>query len=338
MKKIILDPFPRQKKEIFTKSSLKNLYDKYKIIEFKRGDRFDFYNKEIYNVSYIIGQPKLEKTLLKKSKNLRAIFNVEGNFLQNIDYEYCSKNGINVLSPSSVFALPVAELAVGMMISMARNMHSSHVDFLNGKEKYGLDSNFKSEIVSRSNIGFIGFGDLGKSIKNLLLGFNPNFLVHDPWLPKTFLNKEGVIKSSFEEVMSKCRFVFVVAAVTETNKGMINSEKLNLMMPNAGIIILNRAAIANFNDLINYCNSGKIKLAVDVFPEEPLPTKHPLRSSKNILLSAHRAGALKEVLLEMGNYVMEDLELLDMGLPPVNCKQANTETVSKLRSNPVQKS
>ena len=338
MKKIILDPYPRKKEEIFSNSSLKNLYKKYKIIEFNRGNRFDLYNREIYDATYIIGQPKLENTILKKSKNLRAIFNVEGNFLQNIDYEYCNKKKIKVLTPSSVFALPVAELAVGMMISMARNMHSSHVDFLNGKEKYGLASNLDSEIVSGSNIGFIGFGDLGKSIKNILFGFKPNFLVHDPWLTKNYLCREGVIKSTLEEVLSKCRFVFVVAAVTETNKGMINSEKLDLMMPNAGIIILNRAAIANFNDLINYCNSGKIKLAVDVFPEEPLPAKHPLRRSKNILLSAHRAGALKSVLLEMGHYVMEDLELLDMGLPPVNCKQAITETVSKLRSNPVQKS
>jgi len=338
LKKIILDPFPREKEEIFKISSLKNLHKKYKIIEFNGGDRFDFYNKEINDVDYIIGQPNLEKNLLKKSKKLRAIFNVEGNFLQNLDYEYCNKNGIKILTPSSVFALPVAELAVGMMISMARNIHSSHYDFLNGKEKYGLDSNFDCEIVSRSNIGFIGFGDLGKSIRNLLFGFNTNFLVHDPWLPKKYLNKEGVLKSSLDEVMSRCRFIFVVAAVTESNKGMINSEKLNLMMPNAGILILNRAAIADFNHLIKYCNSGKIKMAVDVFPEEPLPADHPIRNSKNILLSAHRAGALREVLLEMGNYIIEDIELLDMDLPPVNCKQANTETVSRLRNNPVKKS
>ena len=338
MKKIILDPSPRKKEEIFSNSSLKTLNNRYQIIEFEGSDRLDFYKRNIYDVNYIIGQPKLEKDLLKKALKLSAIFNVEGNFLQNIDYNFCNKNGIKVLTPSSVFALPVAELAVGMMVSMAREMHSSHVDFLYGIEKYGLDGNLNSEIISGSNIGFIGFGDLGKAIKKLLIGFNSKIFVYDPWLTKSYLNKEGVTKSGLQEVMSKSRFIFVVAALTESNKGMINSKTLDLMMPNAGILILNRAGIADYNDLINYCNLGKIKLAVDVFPQEPLPSNHPIRKSKNILFSAHRAGALSKVLLEMGNYVLEDLEILEKGLPPLKCKQAEPETISQLRSNPVKKS
>ena len=339
MKKIILDPSPRKKEEIFSKSSLSLLKTKYQIIEFGNGsDRFNFYKKHINDASYIIGQPKLDIELLKKSIKLKAIFNIEGNFLQNIDYEFCHKNGIKILTPSSVFALPVAELAIGMMISLARGMHSAHIDFLNGNEKYGLDGNLDSEIIYGSNIGFIGFGDLGKSIKRLLAGFNPKILVYDPWLTKIFLHREGVHPASLEEVLSKSRFIFVVAAVTEKNTDMINAKKLDLMMPNASILILNRASIADYKDLINYCNSGKIKLAVDVFPEEPLASNHPIRKSKNVLLSAHRAGALNEVLLEMGNYVLEDLELLDKGLPPQNCKKAEHETVSKLRSKPIKKS
>jgi len=339
VKKIILDPAPRKKEEIFSNSSLNILETKYKILEFDENcDRYDFYKKHIVDASYIIGQPKLDIKLLKQSTKLRAIFNIEGNFLQNIDYEFCHKNGIVILTPSSVFALPVAELAIGMMISMARDMHSAHVDFLNGNEKYGLDGNLSSEIITGSNIGFIGFGDLGKSIKRLLVGFNPEILVYDPWLTKVLLQREDVTPASLEEVLSKSRFIFVVAALTDNNTGMINAEKLDLMMPNASILILNRAAIADYNDLLHYCNSGKIKLAVDVFPEEPLATNHPIRQSKNVLLSAHRAGALKEVLLEMGNYVIEDLELFDRGLPPQNCKRAEHETVSKFRSKPIHKS
>ena len=68
MKKIILDPYPRKKEEIFSKSSLNFLKTKYEIIEFGSGsDRFNFYKKYINDVSYIIGQPKLDIELLKKS-------------------------------------------------------------------------------------------------------------------------------------------------------------------------------------------------------------------------------------------------------------------------------
>ena len=338
MRKIILDPYPRKKEEIFVTSSLKNLNSKYKIIEFDGKDRLDFYNMHIEEVSYIIGQPKLDEELLKKAKKLKAVFNVEGNFLPNIDYQTCHRKGIKILTPSSVFALPVAELAIGMMISLARGIHTAHIDFLGGKEKYGLESNTESELISRTDIGFIGFGDLGRSIHQLLKGFRPNIRVFDPWLTKSYLFREGVNPASLEEVLVKSRFIFVVAAVTEHNVGIINSEKLDLMMPNASLLILNRAAIADFSAIIKYSNSGKIRIATDVFPEEPLSSNHPIRNSKNVLLSAHRAGALSTAILEMGNYVMEDLELLDNGLPPLNCKKADPETVAILRSKPVKKS
>ena len=157
-------------------------------------------------------------------------------------------------------------------------------------------------------------------------------------MTKSYLFREGVNPASLEEVLVKSRFIFVVAAVTENNVGMINSEKLDLMMPNASLIILNRAAIADFSAIIKYSNSGKIRIATDVFPEEPLSSNHPIRNSKNVLFSAHRAGALSTAILEMGNYVMEDLELLDNGLPPLNCKKADPETVAILRSKPVKKS
>jgi len=338
LRKIILDPFPRKKEEIFVSFSLKKLNSKYQIIEFEGKDRTDFYNRNIEEVSYIIGQPKLDEKLLKKAKKLLAVFNVEGNFLPNIDYQICQRKGIKILTPSMVFALPVAELAIGMMISLARGIHTSHIDIQGGKEKYGLESNTGSELIYQTDIGFVGFGDLGRSIHQLLKGFRPKIRVFDPWLTKSYLFREGVKPSSLEEVLKKSRFIFVVAAVTEKNVGMINSEKLDLMMPNASLLILNRAAIADFSAIVKYSNLGKIKLATDVFPEEPLPKNHPIRKSENVLLSAHRAGALSSALLEMGNYVMEDLELLEKGLPPLNCKVAEAETVGILRSNPVEKS
>jgi len=71
------------------------------------------------------------------------------------------------LTPSSVFAVPVAELAIGMMISLARGIHTAHGDFVNGEELYGLEGNTGSELISGKESGFFGFGDLGKAIYTL---------------------------------------------------------------------------------------------------------------------------------------------------------------------------
>jgi phosphoglycerate dehydrogenase-like enzyme len=72
-----------------------------------------------------------------------------------------------------------------------------------------------------------------------------------------------------------------------------------------------------------------------VFPEEPLPLNHKVRTLRGFIRSAHRAGALEVAFKRMGDMVLEDMELMDRGLPPMRCKRAERETVSKMRSKPV---
>ena len=81
-----------------------------------------------------MGQPDLDKSLLSKAKKLQAVINVESNFMDNIDYEYCFQKGIHVIATSPVFSKPVAELALGLTLSLLRDIHNSHKDFLNKTE------------------------------------------------------------------------------------------------------------------------------------------------------------------------------------------------------------
>ena len=338
MSTVLLDPQPRKKEAIFSAAAQQELSAVHQLIEFDGSNHVDFYNRYIGDADFIIGQPDLDASLLKRAQKLKAVFNVEGNFMPNIDYEFCFGNGIRVLTPSSVFSVPVAEIAIGMLLSLARGIHSAHGDFVKGNELYGLAGNTESELICGTDLGFIGFGDLGKAIHKLLQGFSPTIRVFDPWLTESHLLREGVVPASLEEVLAKSRFIFVVAAVTENNSGMLNSAKLDLMQHGAGLLLLNRAAIADFEALAEYTAQGKIRLATDVFPEEPLALDHPIRKSPNVLLSAHRAGALNSALLEMGDLLLEDLKLMEQGLPPLNCKRAEPETVASLRSKPVEKS
>ncbi|MDC3123041.1 dehydrogenase, partial [Alphaproteobacteria bacterium] len=119
------------------------------------------------------------------------------------------------------------------------------------------------------------------------------------------------------------------------NQSMIDKKLLNLMKKNACLLILSRASVVNFQDLIQILRKGKIKVATDVFPEEPVKKNDPLRKEKNILFSAHRAGALNSVFFEMGEIVYEDLQLMNKNLPPRLCRRAELETVKSLRSKPV---
>ena len=129
----------------------------------------------------------------------------------------------------------------------------------------------------------------------------------------------------------------MTATITTDNTSLLNAERLEWMQQGSMLILLSRAAIADFGDLREFADSGRIRVAKDVFPEEPVALNDPIRTTKNMLLSGHRAGALTSALQEIGKLVMEDLELIGKGLPPVSCKRAQLETVTQIRSKPIEK-
>ena len=332
---VISDPYPRTLDLIFTKKKLKELKSKYKIINAPQKNKKKFYEENIQNASFIMGQPNLDKKLLSKAKKLKAIINVESNFMKNMDYEYCFKKGIHVIATSPVFSKPVAEIALGMTLSLLRNIHIAHSDFVNGKEKYGLESNLNASLLSEKKIGLLGFGDLAKSLYPLLLPFTKNINVYDPWVPKTKIKKLGFKSISLNQMFKNCEVIYVLAAVTTKNKNLIDKKLLNKMKSNSLFILMSRAAVVNFNDLIKRVKKGDIFVAIDVFPKEPVSKNNPIRKVKNILFSAHRAGALETAFYNMGNIVLKDMSLISKNLQPKFCKKAESKTVGLLASKPV---
>ena len=335
MKTIIVDPFPREMGLIFKPNKIKLLKKNFKIINAPSKNKLKFYKQHISEADFIIGQPDLPKSILTLASKLKAIFNVESNFMDNMDYDYCFKNNIYVLSTAPVFAQSVAEIAVGLTISLKRDIHKAHLDFFQKKEKYGLESNLRSSLLLDNKIGFIGFGDLAKSLKPMLMPYTSNFKVYDPWLPNKLIEANGCKSASLKEIFKDCDVVYVLATITTKNKSMIDKKLLKLMKKDTCLLILSRASVINFQDLNEILNKDKIKVATDVFPQEPVPKNDPIREKKNILFSAHRAGALESVFFEMGDIVYEDLLLMKKGLPPRLCRRAELETVKNLRSKPV---
>ena len=332
---VILDPFPRKLNLMFSKEKLKILKSKYKTINAPKKNKKKFYEKNIHQATFIMGQPNLDKKLLIKANKLRAIINVESNFMNNIDYDYCFKKGIHVIATSPVFSKPVAEIALGMTLSLLRNIHNAHFDFIKGKEKYGLESNLNATLLSEKKIGLVGFGDLAKSLYPLLLPFTRDINVYDPWVQKKIIQKLGFKSISLNQMFTNCEIIYVLAAVTKKNKNLIDKKLLDKMKSNTLFILMSRAAVVNFKDLIKRLKKGDIFAATDVFPDEPVKKNDPIRKVKNILFSAHRAGALESAFFNMGNIVLKDMDLISKNLQPKHCKKAERKTVGLLISKPV---
>jgi len=334
--RILYDPAPRRTEEIFSDADRDRFFSKFQVVEIDPADREQAYLRHLPTTDVLISQQPMGADRLAQAPGLKAIVNVETNFLPNIDYGTCFQRGIHVLTPASVFALPVAEIGLCMALSLARGVHTSHGDFLTGQEKYGLEGNANAELLTGSRIGFIGFGDLGKALHKLLAPFQADILAYDPWLPDNHLRRLGVHPAPLDKVLQTCRVIFVVASITTENAYLLDSEKLAQMQDHAMLILLSRAAIVDFDALAREASDGRLRIATDVFPEEPVPEGDPIRSIPGILFSSHRAGALASALQQIGALTLEDLDQIAKGLPPVACRRAEPETVQRLNSKPVE--
>ncbi|EYD77643.1 Hydroxypyruvate reductase [Rubellimicrobium mesophilum DSM 19309] len=199
----------------------------------------------------------------------------------------------------------------------------------------GRRGNQGARLLTGSTIGILGMGTLGQAVARVLQGFRPRLLAHDPWQAPSVTRSFGAEPMDLDALLAQSETLFVTAAVTSENQGFLGAAAFSRMPRGASLILLSRAAVVDFPALMEAVRSGHLTAASDVFPEEPLPADHPVRSLPGFLLSAHRAGALDIAFKRMGEMVMEDLSLLDRGLPPQVCKRAERETVARFRSKPV---
>lgn len=283
----------------------------------------------------LIGQTAMPRARIDRAPNLKAIFNVETNFLPNIDYEHCQARGIWVLSPTSAFAQAVAEASLAMAIDLARGITAADRAFRAGSETYGLDANQGCFMFAGAPAGIIGFGDLGRSLRTLLAPFRNPVMVYDPWLPADVIRAHDCRPAELDEVLSRSRVIFVFASVTTENQGFLGQRELELIQPGSAFLLMSRAAVVDFPALLRQVESGRIKAAIDVFPEEPVPASHPVRRLEGAILSAHRTGGMPEALHQIGRMTVGDAELILRGLPPVLCRRADPSIARRLRSMPV---
>jgi phosphoglycerate dehydrogenase-like enzyme len=285
----------------------------------------------------ILGQTAMPAERLDRAPNLRAIVNVEGNFLPNVDYAACLDRGVHVLNASPAFGLPVAEAALGMAIDLARGIGAADRAMRAGAETYGLESNADAFLLAGSSVGIIGFGDLGRTLRRLLVPFGCPVRVYDPWLPDLAIRREDAEPATLAEVLDQ-RAIFVFASATAENEGFLGRAELERIRPGSVFLLMSRAGVVDFDVLVELVAAGRFRAATDVWPEEPAPADHPARRVDGLLLSPHRAGGMREAFLEIGRLAVADLELIVRGLPPVCCKRAERETVGLMRSRPVETS
>ena len=145
-----------------------------------------------------------------------------------------------------------------------------------GKESlYGIDDTENSFLLRGKTMGVIGCGNLGRELIPMLRPFQGEILVYDPWVHDHVLRNMQLQPVGLEDLFLRSRVVFILAPTTTENAGSIDSKYFNLMPRGSVVVLVSRAGIVNFDDLLDAAESGHIRAAIDVFPEEPIPAESP---------------------------------------------------------------
>ena len=284
------------------------------------------------DVEIIVGQTARGLDRLDRAPKLKAILNVKANWEPNIDYAECQRRGIHVLSAAPAMAPAVAEYCLGQAIALARGLPAADRLFRTGAESYGIAGNGRAYSLFDAPVGLIGYGNLGRALVPLLRPFGCRIAVHDPWLSERYLETQGVVPMRLEELLKSSRFLFILAGVTSENEGFLDRKKLVLIPEDASVILGSRAEVVEFDAFLDIAGQGRFRAAIDVFPEEPVPSDTPARALPDILYSAHLAGGLEASYARIRDMMMDDIRQILAGLSPLRMQKAEPRRAAMARS------
>jgi len=334
--RVLVDPHFRRMEEIFSPSDLARLHATVDVV-WGRDEPMPMEEAQtaLSTAAAVVCSEWRYDTDLAHAPTLRAIIDVAGAFPRTLDYAQCFRRGIRVLTAAPAFGPQVAEMALGLALAASRDIVSGDRAVRAGTERYLHAGNTGTFLLYGQRVGFIGYGNLARSLHPLLMPFRCRFLAFDPWLTDSYLRSQGIEPVPLEQLLSVSQVIFVLAAPTVENRALLSRELLERITPGAVVVLINRAHVVDFDALTELVSAGRFKAAIDVFPTEPLAEDHPMRQVEGAVLSAHRAGSVTEGLWEIGTMVVDDLEAIARGLPPQRLQAAQPELIARYGSNKV---
>ena len=235
---------------------------------------------------------KFKSEVLEKAVKMKVVGRA-GAGVDNIDVEASSKKGIVVMNTPGGNSQAVAELTIGFIMALSRNIVTACSLMKEGKwEKKAFEKN--SVEVCGKVLGLLGAGNIGSIVANIAKGLQMDVIVFDPFLTNEKASIMGIKKAeSLDEIYKQADYISLHVPKNAETTNMINKEALAKMKN--GVILINcaRGGIINEKDLLEALNSGKIKGAgLDVFEKEPVDPDNPLSKTSQCYFYSASGGKL----------------------------------------------
>jgi D-3-phosphoglycerate dehydrogenase len=246
-----------------------------------------------YDALIVRSRTKVTKDVIAAGKRLRVIGRA-GTGLDNIDVETAQKANIIVLNAPGANANAVAELALGLMVALARDLPTAQSAALSGKKvkSYGIE-------LAGKTLGVIGYGRIGRLVAHLAIAFGMRVLVYDVVTPQGI--EPGVRLTPLEALVRDSDFVSVHVPLTAQTRGFVSAELVERFKIGSFLINTARAELVDENAVLAALQSGRLKgYAADLYAE-----KSPLLGHPRVLLTPHIGASTEEAQRRAGLEIVE---------------------------------
>jgi D-3-phosphoglycerate dehydrogenase len=257
-----------------------------------------------FEVVIVRSRTKMTRELVEKADKCQIIARV-GVGLDNIDQEAAKEKNIRVINAVEGAITAVAELVIGLMLSMAREIPRADREIRNGnwikKELMGTE-------LKGKYLGIVGLGNIGKRLGRLARALNMNIIGYDVVpIDDEFSKEVGLMKADLDTLLSSADYVSFHVPLLDSTRHMINAEKLKMMKNTARIINTARGGVIDEEALYNYLKDGSLAgAALDVFEVEPA-TGNKLITLPNFIATPHMGAQTKEAQLLAANIIAEKI-------------------------------
>jgi phosphoglycerate dehydrogenase-like enzyme len=227
-----------------------------------------------------------------------------------IDLDACKERGIPVVgTANSAQATP--ELAWGMMLSMARNIHTENARMREGSWITTLGTDMQGK-----TLGIVGLGRLGTKMAQIALAFDMNVIAWSQNLTDQKAAEAGATRVDKADLFAQSDFITIHYKLGDRSRGLVGAAELAAMKPTAYLVNTSRGPIVDTDALISALTEGRIAGAgVDVYDAEPLAPDHPIRNCPRTLLTPHLGYVTDGCYRNFYEQIVEDIEAWLAGNP-----------------------
>lgn len=249
-------------------------------------------------VGIIAGIEPLTRSVMRKAKRLKVISRC-GIGLDSVDLEAAREFGITVMNTPDGPTRPVAELSIGLMISLLRHIHSVNEGIRRGRWDRPMGT-----LLYGKTVGIMGCGRIGTCVARLLSGFECNVLGYDA---KDSDDGGHYIRVGFEELLNQSDLLTLHLSYSDVVHHLLDRTAIRKMKKGAFLINAARGGLVDEKALYDALQSGHLGgAAIDTFEEEPY--RGPLCGLSNVLLTSHIGSYAKEARMLMEKQAWENLQ------------------------------